>query len=68
MIDISDFFLSVGFQTRHLVHGTESLKHCLPLFLLFSGSLDPVVQSIVSLTNSVMVKILTVLVSTISNS
>ena len=49
--------------------GSSSLHNLTILVLKFErGNLRPFVQSIVSLTSSLVVKMLTVLVSTISNS
>ena len=48
--------------------GRKKTLSLLQRILLTLSILDPVVQSVVSLTSSLVVKILTVLVSTISNS
>ena len=47
---------------------TPRTKHRLNRNLTFQDNQGPVVQSVVSLTSSLVVKILTVLVNTISNS
>ena len=74
-MDLSKAFMAEEFirhkWVKNMLKGTGYFLHFLSI--VYKGDnvcnfLGPVVQSVVSLTSSLMVKMLTVLVSTISNS